>query len=158
MSDESVLLPPIPFLVLLLRQVVIALTATKGRLSFWQGKVCNDVQHSFSCLTRTLGTAFKLIKQFHCSTLQVFIAERRAFALSYVDGLCDDAFWQDVLPIKRAKLSLGKFGTFGVRTQQKAATDAEEVSAELVKRITIGFTPSAEIKKAIAAIRIETEV
>jgi len=55
-------------------------------------------------------------------------------------------------------VSLGKFGTFGVRTQQKAATDAEEVSAELVKRITIGFTPSAEIKKAIAAIHIETEV
>ncbi len=55
-------------------------------------------------------------------------------------------------------VDLGKFGTFGIRTQQKAVTDAEEVSAELVKRITIGFTPSAEIKKAIAAIHIETEV
>ena len=55
-------------------------------------------------------------------------------------------------------VNLGKFGTFGIRTHQKAVTDAEEVSAELVKRITIGFTPSAEIKKAIAAIRIETEV
>ena len=55
-------------------------------------------------------------------------------------------------------VNLGKFGTFGIRTLQKAVTDAEEVSAELVKRITIGFTPSAEIKKAIAAIHIETEV
>ena len=55
-------------------------------------------------------------------------------------------------------VNLGKFGTFGIRTHQKAVTDAEEVSAELVKRITIGFTPSAEIKKAIAAIHIETEV
>ena len=55
-------------------------------------------------------------------------------------------------------VSLGMFGTFGIRTHQKAVTDAEEVSAELVKRITIGYTPSAEIKKAIAAIHIETEV
>ena len=55
-------------------------------------------------------------------------------------------------------VNLGKFGTFGIRTHQKAVTDAEEVSAELVNRITIGFTPSAEIKKAIAAIHIETEV
>lgn len=55
-------------------------------------------------------------------------------------------------------VNLGKFGTFGVRTQQKAVTDAEEVKASLVTRITIGFTPSAEIKKAIAAIHIETEV
>jgi nucleoid DNA-binding protein len=55
-------------------------------------------------------------------------------------------------------VNLGKFGTFGIRTQQKAVTDAEEVKAGLVTRVTIGFTPSAEIKKAIAAIRIETEV
>jgi len=55
-------------------------------------------------------------------------------------------------------VNLGKFGTFGIHTQQKAVTDAEEVKAGLVKRLTIGFTPSVEIKKAIAAIRIETEV
>ena len=55
-------------------------------------------------------------------------------------------------------VNLGKFGTFGIRTHQKAVTDAEEVSAELVKRITIGFTPSKKKKKAIAAIHIETEV
>ena len=55
-------------------------------------------------------------------------------------------------------VDLGKFGIFGIRSKQKAATDAEEVNADLVTRITIGFTPSAEIKKAIAAIHIETEV
>jgi nucleoid DNA-binding protein len=55
-------------------------------------------------------------------------------------------------------VNLGKFGTFGIRTLQKSATDAEEVNADLVTRVTIGFTPSAEIKQAIAAIRIETEV
>ena len=55
-------------------------------------------------------------------------------------------------------VDLGKFGIFGIRSKQKAATDAEEVNADLVTRITIGFTPSAEIKQAIAAIRIETEV
>lgn len=55
-------------------------------------------------------------------------------------------------------VDLGKFGILGVRSSQKAATDAEEVSANLVKRVTIGFTPSKEIKDAIAAMRIETEV
>ena len=48
-------------------------------------------------------------------------------------------------------VDLGKFGILGVRSSQKAATDAEEVSANLVKRVTIGFTPSKEIKDAIAA-------
>lgn len=75
LSDEAVLLPPIPFLVLLFRQVVIALTVSKGRLRFRQGKISNDVKHSFGSITRTLGTAFKLIKQFHCSTLQAAIVE-----------------------------------------------------------------------------------
>jgi nucleoid DNA-binding protein len=55
-------------------------------------------------------------------------------------------------------VNLGKFGTFGIRSQQKAVTDAEEVNANLVTRMTIGFTPSVEIKEAIAAMRIETEV
>lgn len=55
-------------------------------------------------------------------------------------------------------VNLGKFGILGARTLQKAATDAEEVSAKLVHRVTIGYTPSVEIKQAIAAIRIETEV
>ena len=63
------------------------------------------------------------------------------------------------LAIREAmSVNLGKFGIFGVRSQQKAATDAEEVDASLVKRLTIGFTPSVEIKKAIASVRIETEV
>ena len=55
-------------------------------------------------------------------------------------------------------VNLGKFGILGARTLQKAATDAEEVSAKLVHSVTIGYTPSVEIKQAIAAIRIETEV
>ena len=55
-------------------------------------------------------------------------------------------------------VNLGKFGILGARTLQKAATDAEEVSDKLVHRVTIGYTPSVEIKQAIAAIRIETEV
>ena len=64
LSDEAVLLPPIPLFIFLLRQVVIALTTSKGRLRFRQGKVSNDIKHSFSCITRTLGTTFKLIKHF----------------------------------------------------------------------------------------------
>jgi hypothetical protein len=55
-------------------------------------------------------------------------------------------------------VNLGKFGILGIRSSQKSATDVEEVSANLVKRMTIGFTPSVEIKNAIAQMRIETEV
>ena len=55
-------------------------------------------------------------------------------------------------------VNLGKFGILGIRSSQKSATDVEEVSANLVKRMTIDFTPSVEIKNAIAQMRIETEV
>lgn len=55
-------------------------------------------------------------------------------------------------------VNLGKFGILGIRSTQKSATDAEEVNANLVKHVTIGFTPSVEIKNAIAQMRIETEV
>ena len=55
-------------------------------------------------------------------------------------------------------VNLGKFGILGIRSTQKAATDAEEVNANLVKHVTIGFTPSVEIKNAISQMRIETEV
>jgi len=55
-------------------------------------------------------------------------------------------------------VDLGKFGIFGVRSKQKSATDAEQVSANLVKHLTIGFKPSVEIKETLAAIHIETEV
>ena len=55
-------------------------------------------------------------------------------------------------------VDLGKFGILGIRSSQKSATDAEEVNARLVKRMTIGFKPSTEIKDAIAHMHIETEV
>ena len=55
-------------------------------------------------------------------------------------------------------VDLGKFGILGIRSSQKSATDAEEVNASLVKRMTIGFKPSVEIKNAIAQMHIETEV
>ena len=55
-------------------------------------------------------------------------------------------------------VDLGRFGIFGIRSKQKAVTNAEQVNADLVKHLTVGFKPSAEIKKAIAAIHIEVEV
>lgn len=55
-------------------------------------------------------------------------------------------------------VNLGKFGILGVRTSQKSANDQEQVNAALVKRMTVAFTPSVEIKNAIAQLRIETEV
>jgi nucleoid DNA-binding protein len=55
-------------------------------------------------------------------------------------------------------VDLGKFGIFGIRSKQKAAIDEEQVDASLVKHLTVGFKPSARIKRAIADIRIEIEV
>lgn len=55
-------------------------------------------------------------------------------------------------------VDLGKFGYLGIRSKQKSANDAEQVRSDLVKRVTIGYTPSVEIKNAIASIRIDTEV
>ena len=55
-------------------------------------------------------------------------------------------------------VNLGKFGILGIRSKQQSAVDYEQVSASLVKRITIGYTPSVEIKQALASVKFETEV
>ena len=55
-------------------------------------------------------------------------------------------------------VNLGKFGIFGLRGKAGSAMDPEFVSADLVKRITIGYHPSVEIKEMISNLRIETEV
>ena len=55
-------------------------------------------------------------------------------------------------------VNLGKFGILGVRSKQYSATDKEQVKASLVRRVSVGFTPSKEIKQAIASMRIQTEV
>lgn len=55
-------------------------------------------------------------------------------------------------------VNMGKFGILGVRTKQKSAVDAEEVNSRLVKKMTVAFTPSVEIKEALKSLRIETEV
>ena len=55
-------------------------------------------------------------------------------------------------------VDLGKFGIFGIRSKQKAVTDAEQVDPDLVKHLTVGFKPSVEIKQAIGALHIEIEV
>lgn len=55
-------------------------------------------------------------------------------------------------------VNLSKFGILGFRSKQKSAADAEQVSAKLVKKMTVAFTPSKEIKEAIASLKIETEV
>lgn len=55
-------------------------------------------------------------------------------------------------------VDLGKFGILGIRSRQKSALDKEQVKADLVKRVTVGFTPSVEIKQAIASLKIQTEV
>ena len=55
-------------------------------------------------------------------------------------------------------VDLGKFGIFGIRSKQKAVTDAEQVDASLVKHLTVGFKPSTDIKEAIATLRFEVEV
>ena len=52
-------------------------------------------------------------------------------------------------------VDLGKFGIFGIRSKQKAVTDAEQVDPSLVKNLTVGYKPSEEIKRAIANTHIE---
>ena len=55
-------------------------------------------------------------------------------------------------------VDLGKFGILGLRSKANSAMDPQFVSADLVKRITIGYQPSVEIKELISNIRITTEV
>ena len=55
-------------------------------------------------------------------------------------------------------VNLGKFGYLGVHSKQLSAVDYEQVKANLVKSMTIGYTPSVEIKQALALLKIETEV
>lgn len=55
-------------------------------------------------------------------------------------------------------VDLGRFGIFGIRSKQKSASDAEQVNTDLIKRLTVGFKPSEDIKRAIACLRIEVEV
>ena len=55
-------------------------------------------------------------------------------------------------------VNLGKFGYLGVHSKQLSAVDYEQVNASLVKSMTIGYTPSVEIKQALALLKIETEV
>ena len=54
-------------------------------------------------------------------------------------------------------VNLGKFGILGVRSKAKSASDAEQVSAKLVNRLSISFYPSKEIKEAIANMTITAE-
>ena len=55
-------------------------------------------------------------------------------------------------------VNLGKFGYLGVHSKQLSAVDYEQVKANLVKSMTIGYTPSVEIKQALASVKFETEV
>jgi hypothetical protein len=55
-------------------------------------------------------------------------------------------------------VDLGKFGYLGMRGKIGSAMDPEYASADLVKRVTVGYTPSTDIKQLIANIRITTEV
>ena len=55
-------------------------------------------------------------------------------------------------------VNLGKFGYLGVHSKQLSAVDYEQVNASLVKSMTIGYTPSVEIKQALASVKFETEV
>ena len=55
-------------------------------------------------------------------------------------------------------VDLGKFGFLGIRGKVGSAMDPQFASADLVKRITIGYTPSTEIKELISQLRISAEV
>ncbi|MCR4834961.1 MAG: hypothetical protein K5899_01045 [Bacteroidaceae bacterium] len=54
-------------------------------------------------------------------------------------------------------VNLGKFGILGMRSKVGAAMDAAMASADLVRRVTIGYLPSTEVKQLIANVSIQTE-
>ena len=56
------------------------------------------------------------------------------------------------------QVNLGKIRYLGVHSKQLSAVDYEQVNASLVKSMTIGYTPSVEIKQALASVKFETEV
>lgn len=49
-------------------------------------------------------------------------------------------------------VNLGKFGYLKLRAQASSVAKASQVSAELIKKITIGYQPSKDIKGALAEI------
>lgn len=55
-------------------------------------------------------------------------------------------------------VDLGKFGIFGIRTKTKSALDVEQVDSKMLRRMSIGFTPSKELKEAISTLKIEAVV
>ena len=76
---ETVVLPPLPFIILLPGQVIVRGTATaKGRPCFGQGDVLNDIKQSLGCDNGSLGTAFDHIHEGISRSLQIVLAERRA--------------------------------------------------------------------------------
>ena len=84
---KTVVLPPLPFLVLLPGQVIVRGTTTaKGRLGFGQGDVLDDIEQSLHRHSGTLGTALDHIHEGISRSLQIVLAERRAW-LPYLSSM-----------------------------------------------------------------------
>ena len=72
---------------------------------------------------------------------------------AYIYYFLNDQFHQPAPAISFFVLNghhvdLGKFGIFGIRSKQKAATDAEEVDVSLVKHLTVGYSHRQRSKRA----------
>jgi nucleoid DNA-binding protein len=91
--------------------------------------------------------------------LVAYIANSSAVPQSTIRA-CVEAISEAIVyyVINGHRVNLGKFGILGLRGKAGSAMDPEFVSADLVKRITIGYHPSVEIKEMISNLRIETEV
>jgi predicted histone-like DNA-binding protein len=74
--------------------------------------------------------------------------------LNTIDSLITQMFY--VLQLGHS-VKLRGFGTFYVKTKVKAVDTLEEVTADTVERITIGFLPDVEIRDRMKKISITIE-
>lgn len=74
--------------------------------------------------------------------------------LNSIDSLITQMFY--VLQLGHS-VKLRGFGTFYVKTKVKAVNTLEEVTADTVERITIGFIPEVEIRDRMKKISITIE-
>lgn len=74
--------------------------------------------------------------------------------LNVIDSIITQMFY--VLQLGHS-IKLRGFGTFYVKTKVKAVNTLEEVTADTIERITIGFLPDVEVKDRMKKISITIE-
>ncbi len=74
--------------------------------------------------------------------------------LNSIDSLITQMYY--VLQLGHS-VKLRGFGTFYVKTKVKAVNTADEVTADTIERITIGFIPDVEVRDRMKKVSITVE-